>query len=556
LVEFTPRVRTFIQLLNREDVPDIFLHYQENLHQLLENNSALISSQYEHSLGEVKEQQELFAKLLSNGQTLLITVSAIIIIFIIGVIIRASKHITVPLMQLKEQSIAAAQGRYDTEINFKSKDELGQLAQEFNHMIRAISKEITDRKVIEESLAGFKSTLDNTLDCVFMFDPETLRFIYVNNGATEQVGYDSTALLQMTPLDIKPEIDEPRFRAMITPLLSGEKLSLTFETVHRHRDGHLIPVEIFLQYVHPKPGKSRFVAIVRDVSERKHNEESIAILSRQNELILNAAGEGIYGIDLQGRVTFINPAATKMIGWEKSYLIAQPSHEIFHHSYADGTPYPSNECPIYASFVSGKMHFANDEIFWRKDGTSFSVEYVSTPILENDQIMGSVVIFRDITERKQMEGALHQAKENAESANRAKSAFLATMSHEIRTPMNSILGMTELLRDSELTKTQNLYVKTLHHSSESLLALINDILDLSKIEADQMILERAVFDLKLSIDNTLELFKLTALDKGIELKHQVNSSVTQWVQGDPTRLHQVLLNLVGNAIKFTQDLGF
>ena len=152
-------------------------------------------------------------------------------------------------------------------------------------------------------------------------------------------------------------------------------------------------------------------SLEREIDERKRAEDALERLTRQNELILNSAGEGIYGLDLEGHTTFINPAAAKMIGWELEELIGKAQHTILHHTKPDGSPYPREECPIYAAFRDGSVHHVDDEVFWRKDGTSFPVEYVSTPIRdENGEPTGAVVIFRDITSRKKAEEALRESE--------------------------------------------------------------------------------------------------------------------------------------------------
>ncbi|MCK5091362.1 MAG: PAS domain S-box protein [Gammaproteobacteria bacterium] len=145
---------------------------------------------------------------------------------------------------------------------------------EVGHFI-AIKRDITDRKSIEEELVRFKSTLDKTLDCVFMFEPESLKFFYVNQGAMEQVGYSHEDLMQMTPVDIKPKFDEAKFRKLITPLIDGPVHTATFETIHQHKDGHHISVEISLQYVFPKGEPPRFVAFVRDITERQQLQKQL-----------------------------------------------------------------------------------------------------------------------------------------------------------------------------------------------------------------------------------------------------------------------------------------
>ncbi|MHC4696861.1 MAG: PAS domain S-box protein [Planctomycetota bacterium] len=147
-----------------------------------------------------------------------------------------------------------------------------------------------------------------------------------------------------------------------------------------------------------------------EIVERKRAEEEIERLSGQNRLILESAGEGIYGLDLNGHTTFVNPAAARMIGWEVAELIGRSQHDVLHYAKPDETAYPKEECRIYAALRDGAVHHVDDEVFWRKDGTSFPVEYISTPIREDGKLAGAVVVFRDITDRKQAEEELRGSK--------------------------------------------------------------------------------------------------------------------------------------------------
>jgi PAS domain S-box-containing protein len=154
-------------------------------------------------------------------------------------------------------------------------------------------------------------------------------------------------------------------------------------------------------------GERLFTGVIRDITERKRFEEALEQLSRQHEMVLKSAGEGIFGLDLDGNATFVNPAAAHMTGWEAEELVGRPQHDILHHTKPDGTPYPREQCPIYATLEDGATHSRDDEVFWRKNGTSFPVEYLSTPILQNGEVVGAVVTFKDITERKALEEQLH-----------------------------------------------------------------------------------------------------------------------------------------------------
>jgi PAS domain S-box-containing protein len=290
------------------------------------------------------------------------------------------------------------------------------------------------------------------------------------------------------------------------------------------------------------------------ISERDGGEQRLSQEEGRMRLLLESTGEAIYGVDLKGECTFCNLAMLRLLRYaSQDGVLGRNIHDVIHHTRRDGSPYPRKECALQKEFRAGRKFHETDELLWRADGTSFDAEIWCYPLLQQGQMLGAVVTFVDITERKKAQELLRQAKEDAEAANRAKSEFLANMSHEIRTPMNGILGMTTLALETNLDSEQRDYLSTVKSSGESLLTLLNDILDLSKIEAGKLDLEIAELSVEDCIEEALQPLALNAQAKGVELAWNADGDIPAVVRGDSTRLRQVLINLVGNALKFTNS---
>ncbi len=284
---------------------------------------------------------------------------------------------------------------------------------------------------------------------------------------------------------------------------------------------------------------------------------SEAALREQSQLmqaILDSMGEGVVVADVDGRFLLFNPAAEAILGvgptdassdkWSDVYGIFRPDTV---------THFPSGELPL-AKAIRGE---ATDDcqMFVRNAHVpGWHITVTGRPMLnEQGTVRGGVAVFRDITARKQAEVGLKQAKDIAESANRAKSEFLAHMSHEIRTPMNGVIGMTDLVLDTDVTTGQRDSLNSVKQSADALLAVINDILDFSKIEAGMMDLDSVPFRLRDSLGDMLKPLALRAHNKGLELAYDVLADVPDALHGDKGRLRQIIVNLVGNAIKFTKQ---
>ena len=329
--------------------------------------------------------------------------------------------------------------------------------------------------------------------------------------------------------------------------------------------------------------------LAHEVAERKRAEEGLRESDERIALLLNSTAEAIYGVDLQGNCTFCNAACLHLLGYkEEGDLLGKDMHDLIHHTRPDGTPYPMESCRIYEGFRHGQGTHVDDEVLWKVDGASFPAEYRSHPIHCNGQIVGAVVTFLDITERKRaaeedrathektrrmnaeltqrteaLQAArraslnliedLERSRAAAEAANRAKSEFLANMSHEIRTPMTAILGFAENLLDVDQTKSQReKCVHTIQRNGNNLLAIINNILDLSKIEACKMTVECRDCQPCRIIAEVSSLMRVRAGAKGVSLNIEYVGAIPDTIQSDPTRLRQILINLIGNAIKFTE----
>ncbi len=283
----------------------------------------------------------------------------------------------------------------------------------------------------------------------------------------------------------------------------------------------------------------------------KERTAALAHAKRQNELILHSVREGICGVDLEGGITFLNPFAGKILGWEPAELIGRDAHHTFHHTRSGGCDYPAEECVLHATLACGAMREAANEEFFRKDGTRFPVEFRTAPLMEEGKLVGAVIVFQDITERKEAEQVLLAAKAAAEAANQAKSQFLANMSHELRTPMNAILGLIDVALPKAADPIVEDCLKTAQGSASVLLTLLNDLLDSAKIESGKVELESAAFSLRQMLDQLARVLAVRASEKGLSFSWRVPDGAPDAVIGDRMRLQQVLINLAGNAIKFT-----
>ncbi|CAK0741485.1 two-component system, sensor histidine kinase and response regulator [Gammaproteobacteria bacterium] len=568
---------------------------------------------------------------------------------------------------------------------FPTEVKIGLIVDSGTEYIIGTARDMTERKQAEIALAALEERsrliLSSVEDGIIGIDNKN-NTVFINPAASSLLGYTDEELL-----------NHPLHAMVHYANLNGSEHAI--ETCHVYqtgqdgiprkvkndilwkKDGTPIPVEYATTPMYKANELMGSVMVFRDISQRQQAEAELAALEEYSRLILSSVREGIIYMDTDGQITFANPAALALLSYTSEELIHQPMHAKLHHTYLDGSEFPIEQCPMLQTTQDGQPRTVDSEVLWDKNGQSIPVEYITTPVYGEEKIIGVVMVFRDITERKRAEAAirdaheqqqaifesatigisfikdrifqkcnrkccelfgydqneligrttrclypdeqsnrevdlayaelnnggiyqriqqilrkdgstfwchmsgsaiavgdpsrgsvwtfsdvtkereavesLRQAKEIAESATKMKSDFLANMSHEIRTPMNAIIGLSHLLLKTELTPRQQGYLKKIQGSSQHLLGILNDILDLSKIEAGKLTIDKTEFKLEKVLENVASLLIEKSSAKGLELLFNIDPAVPEYLIGDPLRLGQILINYTSNAVKFTEQ---
>ncbi|MDP2536568.1 hybrid sensor histidine kinase/response regulator [Alteromonas stellipolaris] len=298
------------------------------------------------------------------------------------------------------------------------------------------------------------------------------------------------------------------------------------------------------------------VVLCTDISNQKRLEKRLETGRQFYQSITNSIGEGVYAVDANGKTQFLNPEASRLLGWELEDLQSHRFHNAVHYQKEDGTLLSREDCAVNNAICEGKTYSSDEDFFTDKRGRIFPISIVAVPLQDiHGKPNGHVGVFRDISGRKRLERQLQHAYQEAAKANKAKGDFLATMSHEIRTPMNAIIGLTHLALESDNQAQQQNYMSKVRGSATSLLTLINGILDFSKVEAQQIELHHADFNLADMMNKLAQVFQHKARQKHLQLLFDMRLDTDVTCKGDSDKIYQVLVNLLGNAIKFTRH-GF
>jgi PAS domain S-box-containing protein len=418
----------------------------------------------------------------------------------------------------------------------------------------SISRDVTERRAAEEALRAseerFRDSLAEITEGYFETDLAG-NLTFFNEALREITGYEPDDLHDLNNRAYMDSLDATRVY---------EHFKKVFDTGEPHRgfgwsliraDGMVRDVETSVSLVRDRAGSpAGFRGVIRDVTERKASEDRLRASEERYRLVNKATAETMWDADLVAGTIQWSGAVGPMFGIEGEAAVVDID-------WWESRLHPGDRDRILKSLE--QLLAAGEECMWSEEYRLRRAGGVYTYVLARGclvldeagapaRLIGSMM---DITERKRHEAKLRRARQDAEKANRAKSEFLANMSHELRTPMHGVIGMVDLLIDSGLDAQQRQYAETVRRSGENLLHIIDEVLDLSKIEAGRLDLEVVDFDLHSVITDTAALLGRSAERKGVELTTQVDPGLPRTVQGDPWRIRQILTNLLGNAIKFT-----
>ncbi len=399
-------------------------------------------------------------------------------------------------------------------------------------------QDVTDQRKMEEALlsseARYREMVEHSLGFVFTCSMDGW-LTSLNAFTAETLGYRAEDLVGRVVTDLTDAAGAAVFQDCLRTLETQDEWQGALPL--RRSDGAYRRIA-FRSHRMQLPGEQPFVLNHGiDVTEQYEAAEALHLATHQRELILESVGDGIFGIDLDGKLTFINEAGAHALGYTPEELAGSDVHEMIHHSHADGTPYSKSTSPILQALRRAEPIRMRDEVFWRKDGAAIPVEYSANPLFEDGRISGMVVAFQDVSERRRLE--------------KMKDEFISTVSHELRTPLTSLRASLGLIASGSLDKRpekQRQMIDLAIGNCDRLIRLVNDILDFDSVEKGRLPLHRRPVEAVDLLRRAADIAHGAATERHIGFRIEATPAL---VFADEERVLQVLSELVTNAIKFS-----
>jgi two-component system, sensor histidine kinase and response regulator len=501
--------------------------YNHRLRPLVERYARARDESVEGESAEIERNVGRVTRLI-----LLSAIGAVVFATLIGLML--SRSFSSPLRKLAAAAQEVGIGQLKSRIEVKSRDEFGQLAQTFNKMADDLSRSTVSKDYVDNI---FKSMGDSLI----VTDAHGL-ILTINAATSRMLGYTESELIGRPLALILGGENSEDFAA------SSARESKGVETKYVTKDGRYIAVACSRTTMGlDAEAAPDVVYVAKDITELKLAAERIRQSEHKLALHINQTPLTVIEWNLAGEIIEWNPAAETLFGYQKSEVLGRKMVGLLLPE--DAREQADREWNTLLAEKVGR-HVTYENL--TKDGRTVLCEWYNTPLDSEGVVICVASLVQDFTERFRMEEELKQMRDSAIESARLKSEFLANMSHEIRTPMNGVIGMTGLLLDTPLNDEQRDFAEMIRFSGDSLLTIINDILDFSKIEAGKLQFDTVDFDLTNAVEGSIELLSDRTQAKGLELLSLVHSDVPTLVCGDPGRLRQVLTNLIGNAIKFTE----
>ena len=417
-------------------------------------------------------------------------------------------------------------------------------------MVIGYGVDITERKKIEEmvkqSERRYKNIFDHSLALICVHD------IYgcvmdVNNTVLTTLGYEYGELVgsPVSKIIVPKYVEQFNNDYLKKVLASGSEEGIM---VARNKDGKTVYLLFQNFLLNQENGEPYIIGFAQNITDRIHAERALKQSEEKYRGIIANMNLGLVELTNNQEIIYTNRSFCEMCGFESTELVGRNIYELFFKNNKENILSGSTKSKVLGDSGAYELKTKN-----KKGDIKWWLFCEGLTIDENNNSAGSIGVFLDITPQKMLENELTIARYKAETNAKSKEIFLANMSHEIRTPMNAIMGIGKLLQKTKLDTQQKLYLNTIHNAANNLLVILNDLLDFSKIEAGKLTLEKVGFDVRHLVENAFQVLKHKAEEKGLLLEYLVSDGIAPILVGDPYRVNQVLMNLVGNSIKFTES---